>query len=140
MRELRQGSKCLTSNDIEKQFHGWYTRLDKALKNLDKVHQRYNDELEKIYKEEKDAFPVKFRSLTDFLIQYQNCIFCKAQMIDLLSRFDEVKNPETRAKNHKKRYGIEYFSKMDVEYAVAEIKRAAEKFFEGTEMNLFEKS
>lgn len=28
--ELR--SKCLTSNDIEKQFHGWYTRLDKALK------------------------------------------------------------------------------------------------------------
>ena len=87
--ELR--SKCLTSNDIEKQFHGWYTRLDKALKNLDKVHQRYNDELERIYKEEKDAFPVKFRSLTDFLIQYQNCIFCKAQMVDLLSRFDEVK-------------------------------------------------
>lgn len=136
--ELR--SKCLTSNDIEKQFHGWYTRLDKALKNLDKVHQRYNDELEKIYKEEKDAFPVKFRSLTDFLIQYQNCIFCKAQMVDLLSRFDEVKNPETRAKNHKKRYGIEYFSKRDVEYAVAEIKRASEKFFKGTEMNLFEKS
>lgn len=29
---------------------------------------------------------------------------------------------------------------MDVEYAVAEIKRAAEKFFKGTEMNLFEKS
>ena len=136
--ELR--SKCLTSNDIEKQFHGWYTRLDKALKNLDKVHQRYNDELEKIYKEEKDAFPVKFRSLTDFLIQYQNCIFCKAQMIDLLSTFDAVKNPETRAKNHKKRYGIEYFSKKDVEYAVAEIKRASEKFFKGTEMNLFEKS
>ena len=61
-------------------------------------------------------------------------------MIDLRSRFDEVPNPETRAKNHKKRYGIEYFSKMDVEYAVAEIKRAAEKFFKGTEMNLFEKS
>ena len=80
--ELR--SKCLTSNDIEKQFHGWYIRLDKALKNLDKVHQRYNDELEKIYKEEKNSFPVKFRSLTDFLIQYQNCIFCKAQMVDLL--------------------------------------------------------
>lgn len=82
---------------------------------------------------------MKFRSLTDFLIQYQNCIFCKAQMVDLLSRFDEVKNPETRAKNHKKRYGIEYFSKKDVEYAVAEIKRASEKFFKGTEMNLFEK-
>ena len=61
-------------------------------------------------------------------------------MVDLLSRFDEVKDPETRAKNHQKRYGIEYFSKKDVEYAVAEIKRAAEKFFEGTEMNLFEKS
>ena len=72
---------------------------------------------------------IRFRSLTDFIIQYQDCIFCKKQMIDLLSRFEEVKDPKIRAENHKKRYGIEYFSKKDVERAVAEVKRATEEFF-----------
>lgn len=108
---------------------GWFERWNKAIQNIDKVHQRYNDELEKLYKEDKNSYPTRFRSLTDFLIQYQDCIFCKAQMIDLLSRFDEVKNPKTRAENHKKRYGIEYFSKKDVVAAVEEVKRATREFF-----------
>lgn len=108
---------------------GWFARWDKAIQNIDKVHQRYNDELEKIYKEDKNSYPTRFRSLTDFIIQYQDCIFCKKQMIDLLSRFEEVKDPKIRAENHKKRYGIEYFSKKDVEKAVAEVKRATEEFF-----------
>lgn len=108
---------------------GWFARWDKAIQNMDKVHERYNDELEKIYKEDKNSYPTRFRSLTDFIIQYQDCIFCKKQMIDLLSRFEEVKNPKIRAENHKKRYGIEYFSKKDVQQAVAEVKRATEAFF-----------
>lgn len=108
---------------------GWFARWDKAIKNIDEVHKRYNDELEKIYKEDKNSYPTRFRSLTDFIIQYQDCIFCKKQMIDLLSRFEEVKDPKIRAENHKKRYGIEYFSKKDVEKAVAEVKRATEEFF-----------
>ena len=40
-----------------------------------------------------------------------------------------VDNAESRARNHKKRYGIEYFSKSDLKKAVEEIKRATEKFF-----------
>ncbi len=108
---------------------GWFARWDKAIQNIDKVHKRYNDELEKIYKEDKNSYPTRFRSLTDFIIQYQDCIFCKKQMIDLLSRFEEVKDPKVRAENHKKRYGIEYFSKKDVQQAVAEVKRATEEFF-----------
>ena len=108
---------------------GWFARWDKAIKNMDKVQQRYNDELEKIYKEDKNSYPTRFRSLTDFIIQYQDCIFCKKQMIDLLSRFEEVKDPKIRAENHKKRYGIEYFSKKDVERAIEEVKRATEEFF-----------
>jgi len=101
---------------LPKSNHKW----NKVLKNLDKVQQRYNDELEKLYKEDKNAYPCRFRSLTDFIIQYQDCIFTKKQMIDLLSRFDEVKNPKTRAENHKKRYGIEYFSQKDVQMAMEE--------------------
>lgn len=108
---------------------GWFTRWDKAIGNIDKVQKKYNDELEKIYKEDRHSHPTRFRSLTDFLIQYQDCIFCKAQMIDLLSRFDEVKNPKQRAENHKKRYGIEYFSQKDVQAAINEVKRATREFF-----------
>lgn len=129
---LEVRSKSWADNDLRREFaEHWFMRWDKALKNLDQVHKRYNDELEKIYLAGRQAYPKKFRSLTDFLMQYQGCIFCKAQMIDLLSRFPEV-GPEkarTRAENHKKRYGIEYFSRRDVAAAVEEVKRATLDFF-----------
>ena len=111
---LEARSKSFHNNDIKREFTvNWFKRWDKALTNIDKVHKAYNDALEKLYKEGKNAYPKKFRGLTDFLIQYQDCIFCKEQMIDLLSRFEEVgvDKAKTRAENHKKRYGIEYFSK-----------------------------
>ncbi len=116
---------------LKKEFtENWFSRWDKAVEMIDMVHKRYNDELEKIYKSGRDVKPRMFRSLTDFLIMYQDCIFTKAQLIDLLSRFQEVANPKTRAENHKKKYGIEYFSKSDVQWAVNEIKRATTEFFE----------
>lgn len=109
----------------------WFSRWNKVVDNLDLVHERYNNALEEIYKNGKSAYPVKFRSLTDFLIQYQNCIFCKAQLIDLLSRFpDEVKDPKVRAQNFRKKYGVEFFSKQDVRRAIDEVQRAALEFFE----------
>lgn len=130
---LEERSKSWKNKDIKAEFiDHWFKRWDKSIKNLDAVHMKYNDELEKIYKEGRNAYPCKFRTLTDFLIQYQDCIFCKKQMIDLLSRFEEVgtEKAKTRAENHKKRYGIEYFSQKDVETAIAEVKRATMKFFE----------
>ena len=108
----------------------WFNRWDKAIENVDLVHQKYNDQLEMIYKADKESYPTKFRSLTDFLIMYQGSIFCKSQMIDLLSRFEEVKDPKVRAENFKKRYGIEYFSKKDVHAAIDEVKRATKEFFD----------
>lgn len=131
MSRLEERSKSWADNDFEKEFtEKWFNRWDKAINNLSLVHSQYNDALENLYNENKNAYPCRFRSLTDFLIQYQDCIFCKEQMIDLLSRFPEVENPKSRAENHKKRYGIEYFSKKDVEYAIREIKNATLDFFE----------
>lgn len=109
----------------------WFERWDKALDNLDAVGLRYNDELERLYQEGKDAFPVRFRTLTDFLIMYQDSIFSQKQLINLLERFPEVGNPKERAKSHKKRYGIEYISKKDAKAAVEEIKRATLHYFSG---------
>lgn len=133
MSRLEERSKCWKHNDLRAEFTDhWFSRWDKAIKNLDAVHKRYNDELEQIYKEDRKAYPCQFRTLTDFLIQYQECIFCKKQMINLLARFEEVgvDQAKTRAENHKKRYGIEYFSVKDVEFAIGEIKRATLDFFE----------
>lgn len=127
---LEMRSKSWKDNDYEKEFcERWASRWNKALQNKDELIKQYNDELEKIYLKGKDSFPVQFRSLTDFLIQYSDCIFSKKQMIDLLKRFPEVKDAKTRAENHKKRYGIEYFSDNDVKNAVKEILRATREFF-----------
>lgn len=128
--ELR--SKSLPDNDIKKEFvERWFMRWDKALRHLDEVQNRYNDELERLYREGKNAYPMKFASLREFLMQYQECIFSKKQMVNLLERLDgECKNPVSYAENYKKRYGIEYFSQKDVEYAVAEVKRAVLDFFD----------
>ena len=128
--ELR--SKNFTSENLPEEFtEHWFLRLDRALANLDKVQSRYNDELINIYEEDKNAKPCRFRTVTDFIIQYQDSIFTKAQLIDLLSRIPEVgpEKAKTKAENHKKRYGIEYFSQKDMRAAVSEIKRATREFF-----------
>lgn len=121
---------CSTGVDIEKAFtETWFNRWDKAIQNLKGVEQRYNDELEKIWWRDKDARPCIFEGLKGFIMRYQDCIFTRRQLIDLITRTGESANPESYAKKYKKRYGIEYFSKKDVEYAIAEIKRATLEFF-----------
>lgn len=114
---------------LKKEFtKGWEERWNKARQNLKLVQEMYNDELVKKYYKGKNARPVQFRSLTDFLISNQDNIFTSMQMVDLLKRLD-VPNPESRAKYHKKKYGIEYFSQKDVDFAIKEIKRATKEYF-----------
>lgn len=124
-------SKCFKDQDLRKEFlERWPKRLEKAMKNLEEVQGAYNDALEDLYREGLGADEVRFRSMTDFLIQYQDCIFCKKQLMEFLGRFpDRIKNPVTYAENFKKRYKIEYFSESDIQYAVNEITRAAGEFF-----------
>lgn len=135
-------SKCFKDQDLRKEFlERWPKRLEKAMKHLEEVQGAYNDALEDLYREGLGADEVRFRSMTDFLIQYRDCIFCKKQLVEFLGRFpDRIKNPVTYAENFKKRYKIEYFSESDVQYAVNEITRAAEEFFgvEGVRNELFE--
>ena len=129
---LEERCKSLDGADLKYEFAvHWFKRWDKALENMELVHRKYNIELERIYLEDRYSDPVKFRGLTDFLIQYQNCIFCKRQMVELLSKIGigGAEKAATRAKNHKYRYGIEYYSEKDVRKAVDEIKRSTEAFF-----------
>ncbi|MCH1982840.1 hypothetical protein MCG98_09710 [Ruminococcus sp. OA3] len=127
-------SKRMRGQDISYEFTvNWNRRWEKALQHFSTMQQRYNDGLERIYHQSINAYPKKFKNITDFLMQYQNCIFCKEQMIDLLQRLN-TKNPETKFQNYKSRYGIDLFTITDARHAIGEIQRATRTFFEPSEL------
>ena len=131
--ELR--SKRMSGTDIKYQFmEKWFERLDKALKQFENVQDEYNNHLEKLYKEDL-AKPPKERnylSLDGFLLQYKECIYARKQMIDLLSRFEEVgeEKAEKRANKFKEKHKIEYFSKADLRYIIDVLKKKTREYFE----------
>lgn len=129
--ELRS-KKIKDNSTLEYEFmKKWSDRLDKASANFKAVQMRYNANLEKLYKLDL-AKPKKDReylNLTAFLMQYKDCIFTKMQMVDLLSRFDEVKNPVSRAENFKKKHTIEYFSQKDLKLVVKALKECMSRYF-----------
>lgn len=128
---FEERSKAMPNNDLRKEFtERWFARWDKAVQNLEQVQLRYNDELVRIWNENERADQKRFITISEFLLRYQDCIFTKWQMVELLSRFSKIKNPENTADYIKKKYKIEYFSQADVRHAVNEIKRATLAFFE----------
>lgn len=124
-------SKCLKTRDLKKVFmQDWDRRWEKALAGIDAVNDKYNEELERLYKEGMNAFPTEFRSLTDFLIQYGSCIFNREQMIDLIRRTDNtVSNPAKRVNNFKQKYGVDFYTEEDIRIVINEIKRARTQYF-----------
>ena len=127
---LEVRSKALHVKDLWHEFmEHWFARWDKAFACYGQTYRKYNQELICIYRNGKDAFPKEFLSLTDFLIKYQNCIFCKEQMVELIEMTGEVENPDVRVKNHKTRYGCEFFGEKDIQAAISEIKRATTQYF-----------
>lgn len=109
----------------------WFARLDAALNHLNELQQIYNDNLEQIYHEWEQSETVRFRSITEFIMQFQDFIFTKKQLINLYERLesDSKEMATKRATYYKRTYGIEFFSQNDVKYAVSEIKRAILEFF-----------
>ena len=128
--ELR--SKRMSGTSIEYQFMTkWFERLDKARKCFDDVQMESNNHLEKLYKKDL-AKPPKERnylSLNAFLLQYKEAIYTRKQMIDLVSRFEEVKNPTKKADKFKENHKIEYFSQKDLDYIIQVLKDKATEYF-----------
>lgn len=110
----------------------WIARWDQAIANIDLVYERSNAELAKIWRDGKSKKPVPFPNLTAYLCMYENGIYNRRQLIDLLERIG-VNNPKIVARNHKARYAPEFFSKGDILRAMNEIKRASAAFFEAEE-------
>lgn len=79
--------------------------------------------LEALYKTDlkKEKKERNYLSLNAFLLQYNESIYTRKQMIDLLSRFDEVKNPTKRADKLEELHSIKYITQEDVDNFVEEI-------------------
>ena len=120
-------------NNIRTEFLvAWKKRWEKALEKFPEVCDRYNTELVKIwYDEQSKTNETRFRTVNEFVRFYQNNIFCRKQLVDLLTRlgYTEAQAKELAGK-WKTRYKFEWFSKKDVNYAAKEIHRATEEFFE----------
>ena len=128
--ELR--SKRMSGTSLEYQFmEKWFERLDKAKECFWKTQLEYNKHLEKLYKDDlkRDKKNRNYISLTAFLVQYKECIFTRKQMIDLLTRFPEVKTPENRADRFKEKHSIEYFSKKDLDVIIGVLKKKTAEYF-----------
>lgn len=128
--ELR--SKRMSGTTIEYQFMTkWFERLEKARKQFKNVQMESNYHLERLYKKDLSK-PKKERdyiSLNAFLMQYREAIYCRGQMIDLLSRFDEVKNPKKKADRFKEKHKIEYFSQADLNKIIDVLREKTEEYF-----------
>lgn len=125
--------KLQAGDSIRKEFlERWPARWNRAIKRMQDVELRYNDRLEQLYKEDlaKDKRDRDYLNLTAFLMQYKDCIFSSRQMIDLLSRFDEVADPRQKARSFKSHHRIEYFSMTDLRVIVEALNAATEQYFE----------
>lgn len=129
--ELR--SKQISDNStLKKEFvKKWCDRLERARRCYKAVQMKYNDNLERLYKEDlqKPKKERKYLSLNAFLLQYSSCIFCTAQMRDLVSRFDEVSNPDSKAKNFKKAHHIEYITQTDLNVVIRALKKKIRDYY-----------
>lgn len=129
---LEMRSKRMSGTTIEYQFMTkWFERLDKAQKVFEDVQKEYNDHLEKLYKDDLRKTPKErdYLSLNAFLLQHKECIYTRKQMIDLVGRFEEVKNPTKKADKFKDSHKIEYFSKKDLEYIIKILKKKTTEYF-----------
>lgn len=122
----------LRNKDIRDEFERtWVDRWKKAITRFEEVQERYNNELEFKYKSDlsKPKRLRRYLNLTAFLLENQENIFTKKQLVNLLGRFEEVKTPLNRATNFKRQHSIEFFSVSDLNYCVREIEKATKIFF-----------
>ncbi len=129
--EFRSLKKRIGIEDLKDKFiEEWDRRWEKALKSFDEMQLKYNQALEREYKQDQFNYPRKYTSVNNFLRQYQECIFTKNQMIDLAERFENVRNPKNLEKNYRQRYGIEYYDFQNVKEILQGIRESVIHFFE----------
>lgn len=125
--ELRSMKLNCTIDKIPEEFKKWCERLEMSLGQAQTVQENFNDRIEKIYQKDRA------KTVDSVVDQYRNCIFTRSQLRDLLKRIDEKNNcdkkKENSAKHYKRRYGLEFFTKPDLELTVKAINRSINQYF-----------
>lgn len=100
-------------------------KIFRTMQYLEDVQDEYNHCLVETYK------TGHFRKLTELILVYQDRIFTKRQLINLLNELDETSSDkEKMAENLKYRYKIQFISDKQLKNFVKEIMLDMESFFE----------
>ena len=117
----------------------WRLRFVRALQenNLKRVCQKYNDAIEDKWLVDQKETSQKYGSAKDLYLAYQNVIFTKEQLIDLVMRVERIDESKarTRAENLKKHYPaqFEFFSQKNLQIATDIINKVIRDFFANRE-------
>ena len=108
----------------------WCQRLDISLKSYKTVQEIINENLIHIY---QNFPPTKY---TVFLLMYQDWIFTRWQMTDLLLKMGYAEEEaKMKAAYFKKKYKTEFISSTEVKQVHAKIKREIKRFFRRTKIS-----
>lgn len=108
-----------TKKDLYDLIEDWKERLQHVLDNLDSVQDECNRNLLNRYEVETKNRSI--RKLSDFVWLHQGKIYCRKQLVKLLTAIG-AKNPDKAANNFKSRTkGLEYFCKADLKTYVEKI-------------------
>ena len=121
VRDLFDGEIIATKPDIHSK---------KVLKNLSEARSCFkeaqnerNKHLEAIYKDDLKK-PKEYRvyiSLLHFIAYFKDYIYTREQLVSLLTKFEEVKNPMQKSYYIGKRFSMEYLSQEDLDNAINEL-------------------
>lgn len=121
--------KRLYTDDISIIRDYWLKKFDQLPQYYNQLQDKINDYLIQSYLQDKDKLPKVFRNENDFVMQHQNSIFCHRQLVDLYQRMG-FKNADRKARNYKARYGLERFSKKDIEVILSKYKQGIKNYFD----------
>lgn len=118
-----------TKKDLYQLVEDWKGRLQHVLDDFDKVQDECNRYLLERWQIEKEQGD--FRRVSDFLWKHQSQIYCRPQLIKLLTAIG-VKNPSRAATNYKSRSkGLEYFCRADLKGYIDKIIQSLTAFQTG---------
>lgn len=117
--ELRTLRVYESGKDLYQLVEDWKDRLQRVIDNFDLVQDECNKNLLNRYQTETENRSI--RKLSDFIWLHSSKIYCRPQMVKLLTAIG-VRNPKTAANNYRSRLkGMEYFSKADLKAYVDDI-------------------
>lgn len=143
--KFKQDPECPAGNRLEFRSHklndqcsvgdemlAWIQLARKAVdQKYSKVLDTCNDELFRLWQKETQSGSI--RMISEFVRKYQNTIFSRAQLAQLMERLGQP-NPKTVANNQWQRNKLEGIGKKDLYSYLDKLEEAARAYIDGTQI------